>query len=532
MTFIPKVEIQKPSRSNQNLSRRWRSTIAPGLLYPVLVQDCYAGDHMSWSSRELLKSLPLNGPLMSSFKLQIDAYFIYARNYIASLHNNPNDFDPYTTYFPLYPLIQYDLLENLPTSIAEAPYVGVSPSSVYHYLGIPERFVEVEATEAIRWFNAIPLIGYYDIFKTYYANTQERLFYAVGYQGGDPEPRLVPFALSNLDRFREALLAAPSGAPVNVQSLTPNISHPMRDIESYSHSHLGGLVCRTHLPDRFTAWVNREKYQAIDSSTIVPVGSEGFTIDQFRLQEKMNRMLQKTLVAGGRFSDWEYVQYGTTARPMTEVPTFIGSHSLDLNFEDVVQTSDAGANDDPLGTLGGRGLAYSGDRSFNYFCQTHGYIMCIASLVPRVDYYQGVKHYNRFRTMGDIHVPELDAVGFQDLLTDDFYAEQTSANTITDPGTYLAVAKQPAWIELMTAVDDVHGEFAEENKLMYLTLVRRYHGSFRENNSNNNFTTYINPSDYNYAFADASLTSQNFWLQIRWSFRAKRALSKKVMPSL
>ena len=28
--------------------------------------------------------------------------------------------------------------------------------------------------------NAVPLIGYYDIFKNYYANTQEEKFYTIG----------------------------------------------------------------------------------------------------------------------------------------------------------------------------------------------------------------------------------------------------------------------------------------------------------------------------------------------------------------
>ena len=40
-----------------------------------------------------------------------------------------------------------------------------------HDIGVTTKKVEK---------NAVPLIGYYDIFKNYYANTQEEKFYTIG----------------------------------------------------------------------------------------------------------------------------------------------------------------------------------------------------------------------------------------------------------------------------------------------------------------------------------------------------------------
>ena len=72
----------------------------------------------------------------------------------------------------------------------------------------------------------------------------------------------------------------------------------------------------------------------------------------------------------------------------------------------------------------------------------------------------------------------------------------------------------------MTAVNETHGDFADENKTMFMTLNRRY--EYREGTNPGgkakpgiiDMTTYIDPTKYNYSFADTSLDAQNFWVQI------------------
>ena len=58
----------------------------------------------------------------------------------------------------------------------------VNPSCLLAYLGI--RGFGINATTSAKDVNiqklAVPLIGYYDIFKNFYANTQEENFYIIG----------------------------------------------------------------------------------------------------------------------------------------------------------------------------------------------------------------------------------------------------------------------------------------------------------------------------------------------------------------
>ena len=45
-------------------------------------------------------------------------------------------------------------------------------------------------------------------------------------------------------------------------------------------------------------------------------------------------------------------------------------------------------------------------------------------------------------------------------------------------------------------------------------------------------TTYIDPTKYNYIFADESLDAMNFWVQIGVDWKARRMMSAKVIPNL
>ena len=84
---------------------------------------------------------------------------------------------------------------------------------------------------------------------------------------------------------------------------------------------------------------------------------------------------------------------------------------------------------------------------------------------------------------------------------------------------FQAVGKVPAWINYMSNVNQVFGNFALEDNEMYMVMPRRYNIK-KETKGNlvkykiSDLTTYIDPSKFNYMFAQTSLDSMNFWTQI------------------
>jgi hypothetical protein len=99
---------------------------------------------------------------------------------------------------------------------------------------------------------------------------------------------------------------------------------------------------------------------------------------------------------------------------------------------------------------------------------------------------------------------------------------------------YKSAGKQPAWINYMTNVNQCRGNFAIETKEMYMTLNRRYEENVVNGVSQGikDVTTYVDPSKFNNIFAEESLTSENFWVQIGCDITCRRKMSAKVIPNL
>ena len=66
---------------------------------------------------------------------------------------------------------------------------------------------------------------------------------------------------------------------------------------------------------------------------------------------------------------------------------------------------------------------------------------------------------------------------------------------------------------------------------MFMTLARRYEMNY-ETLTIKDLTTYIDPTKFNYAFAQTDIEAMNFWVQIGCDITARRKMSAKLMPNL
>ena len=208
---------------------------------------------------------------------------------------------------------------------------------------------------------------------------------------------------------------------------------------------------------------------------------------------------------------------------------YIGGMATELEFQEVV--SNSLYEDQPLGTLAGRGRLSPNRKGGKVIvsCDEPCYIMGIISLTPRIDYSQGNSWDVNLKTFDDFHKPALDGIGFQDLITEQMAWWDTSYNGTS--WVQKSAGKQPAWINYMTSVNEVRGNFAIRNNQMFMTLNRSY--AFDEANERiEDLTTYIDPAKYNNIFANTALDAQNFWAQVGIKIKARRKMSAKIMPNL
>ena len=287
-----------------------------------------------------------------------------------------------------------------------------------------------------------------------------------------------------------------------------------------------GLVLKTYQSDIFNNWIKTEWIDGengISAITAISTTGDKFTIDQLNLSKKVYDMLNRIAVSGGTYQDWVETVYTSSWNMHTETPMYEGGMSSEIEFQEIV--SNSATADEPLGTLAGRGINTSKKGGKLHIKVTEpSYIMGIVSITPRVDYCQGNDFDMYFKTLDDLHKPALDGIGYQDLLT------CKAAGWVADN---VAYGKTVAWVDYMTNFNKTYGTFAENGNEAFMVLNRIFepkNGDFKQNEIDN--TSYIDPSKYNYIFAETSTESQNFWVQIGFGIEARRVMSAKQIPNL
>ena len=211
----------------------------------------------------------------------------------------------------------------------------------------------------------------------------------------------------------------------------------------------------------------------------------------------------------------------------------MGGMAQDITFQEVINNS--GNESQPLGTLAGRGVMANNKKGgkVTIECKEHSMIMGIVSITPRIDYSQGNKFFNDFKSLDDFHKPALDEIGFQDLITDKLAFFDTTVNDDPEDVGYRSAGKQPAWIDYVTSVNETFGNFAIENEQMFMTLNRRFEVEVVDGRARiKDLTSYIDPVKFNQIFAYTRRDAQNFWVQIGKNIKKRSVMSAKVMPNL
>lgn len=174
------VSLHEYNMSTHDLSTIVRNTQSPGTLVPNLCLVGQKGDTFDIDVDANVLTHPTTGPLFGSFKLEHHIYTCPVRLYNSWLHNNRTKIGLNMEKVKL-PQISVTLKTLLDTpSNDELQWIQVNPSCLLAYLGIRGYANTPQSGEKTIRKNALPILSYFDIFKNYYANTQEENFYIIG----------------------------------------------------------------------------------------------------------------------------------------------------------------------------------------------------------------------------------------------------------------------------------------------------------------------------------------------------------------
>ena len=166
-----KVAMRDYDMSTHDISTVFRSSIGVGMLVPFCKILCQKGDIIDINLINKTLSQPTLGALFGSFKLQHFMFFGGFRLYNSWLHNNRTGIGMKMSD------IKLPMMHAKTYGTATEAKTNISSSALYKYLGWSKsRRTGKSATNGVLK-NGVPLLMYLDIFKNFFANTQEKKFY-------------------------------------------------------------------------------------------------------------------------------------------------------------------------------------------------------------------------------------------------------------------------------------------------------------------------------------------------------------------
>lgn len=360
------------------------------------------------------------------------------------------------------------------------------------------------------------------------------------------------FPLEDIDTMRERILAHAVNADAFV------INEDADDLKPYMYNwetagsgatqqkaimqSQEGLGIKTYQSDLLNNWLNTEMIDGpngISAITAVDTSEGEFNIETLILAKKVYELLNRIMVSGGTYKNWIEAAYDDDSAWIAESPIYAGGLSKEIIFQEVVSNAESAPNStgsQPLGTLAGKGIMSSKHKGGRITVKIDepSYVIGVVCLTPRIDYSQGNDWDVNLKTMDDFHKPGLDQIGFQESINEQRAWWTTGWDAINNTWLQTSAGKVPAWINYMTNINKVRGNFAIPDNEMFMVLTRRYEPEVTNVDylQIKDLTTYIDPSKFNHIFAQTSLDSQNFWIQISVDMTARRKQSGKLMPNL
>lgn len=191
---------------------------------------------------------------------------------------------------------------------------------------------------------------------------------------------------------------------------------------------------------------------------LVDMVSNGISINDFRNVNALQRWLETNIRRGLRYKDQIMSHFGVDPDyAAMDMPEFIGGISRPVNVSTVTQTSEG--VDDPLGSYAGNATVFGQGKSVTKYCDEHGFIIGILSVVPTPNYSQLLPKLFLKSDPLDYFFPEFGHIGMQAIPYTEvcpvqaFYHDETHE----DEQLHKTFGYQRAWYDYLGSVDEVHG---------------------------------------------------------------------------
>jgi len=409
------VQVEKPKKNVFDLSHDVKMSMKMGNLTPVLVTECVPGDSFQIGCDSLIRFAPMVAPVMHRMDVSVHYFFVPNRltwenweKYIVDA-NTPNPL-PYINYTDDFTADQKKFLD----------YMGVPPNN---------------GTGITQALNALPIAAYQAIYNEYYRD--ENLVSEVDYALADGNNTGDVVDLVKMrqrawehDYFTASLPFAQKGTAVDIPIGSIDIDVPVQfnslevgaanqRIAAYNTSNT--LVDFNTLGQSAAEGTAAEVFAKTTDIDISPT-----TINDLRRAFRLQEWLEKNARGGTRYIENILMHFGVrSSDKRLQRPEYITGLKTPVIISEVLNTS--ATAEEAQGNMAGHGVAVSTGKYGNYFCEEHGYIIGIMSVMPQPAYQQGIpKTYLKSDPL-DFFWPSFAHIGEQAVTNNELYAYTATA---------------------------------------------------------------------------------------------------------